>query len=125
MRFTDPDELLAMDLASAEGDWRPTPHGEHLARTLAENNLVQGKRVLELGGGVANHTILLLRQGAAHVVTTEIVASRSETTRANVERNCPGATNIEYRLADWLSTPDRFDVVITNPPFAKSGKQNR
>ena len=115
-----------MDLVADGDDWQPTPHGRFLAETLAEHNLVRGKRVLELGGGVANHTILMLRQGAAQMVVTEITRDRLDTTRANVERNCPEATDrIEYRVADWLSTDGEFDIVVTNPPFAKSGKRNR
>lgn len=33
--------------------------------------------------------------------------------------------NIEYRAADWLNTEGCFDVLITNPPYMVSGKQNR
>ena len=45
--------------------------------------------------------------------------------KQNFERNCPDFPNIEYRVADWLSLDGKFDLLITNPPFAKSGKQNR
>ncbi len=118
-------DLLEMDLVAGAGDWSPTPHGVFMAEVLARQNVVRGKEVLELGGGLGNHTIILVRQGAKRVVTTEIEASRSEMTRNNVEANCPGATNVEYRVADWLDTDGRFDVVVSNPPFAKSGKRNR
>ncbi len=118
-------DLLEMDLVAGAEDWSPTPHGIFMAEVLARDNVVRGKEVLELGGGVGNHTIILVRQGAKRVVTTEIVASRSEMTRTNVEANCPGATNVEYRVADWLHTDGEFDVVLSNPPFAKSGRRNR
>lgn len=114
-----------MDLDLGGDDWRPTPHGEFLAEVLAEHDLVRGKDVLELGAGSGNHTILLVRQGAARVVATEIAPQLLETTRRNVERNCPGTDCVEYRVADWLDTPGSFDVVVTNPPFCKSGKTNR
>ena len=120
------DELLDMDLALDGDDWVPTPHGRFMGQMLAEHGeLVRGQRCLELGAGTANHTVLLVRQGAASIVATEITADRLETTRSNVERNCPDADNVEYRVADWLNTEGRFDVIVTNPPFAKSGKQNR
>jgi predicted RNA methylase len=119
------DELLDMDLSGGEDDWTPTPHGQFLARMLAEHNVVQGLDVLELGAGVANHTILLQRQGARSIVATEITEDLLATTRRNLERNCPGADNVEFRVADWLDTPGTFDVVVTNPPFCKSGRQNR
>ncbi len=120
----DVSELLVMDLMMGEEDWKPTPHGKYLSEVLASNNLVRGKSVLEIGSGTGNNTILLLRLGAAHVVATEITHSLSDTTRQNVERNVPDA-RVEYRVADWLSTGGKYDVVLTNPPFCLSGKQNR
>ncbi len=117
--------LLEMDLVARTDDWSPTPHGIFMAEVLARHNVVRGKEVLELGGGLGNHTILLARQGARRVVTTEIEAGRSETTRRNVDANCPDATNVAYRVADWLNTDGEFDVVTSNPPFAKSGPRNR
>ncbi|MFT4538871.1 MAG: putative RNA methylase [Planctomycetota bacterium] len=119
------EALLEMDLGVEGQAWRPTPHGHFLAKTLAQHNLVRNKEVLELGAGVANHTILMLRQGASHIVATEIMGDLLESTRVNVERNCPGTEAIEYRVADWLHTDGRFDVIVSNPPFCKSGKQNR
>lgn len=119
-------DLLKMDLTSeAENVWQPTPHGRFLAKVLSENNFVENLSVLELGSGVGNHTILLLRQGVKHLVATEITKEFQETTRRNVSKNLPEATNIEYRVADWLDTAGQFDAVVTNPPFCKSGKQNR
>ena len=120
----DVSELLVMDLMMGEEDWKPTPHGMYLSEVLASNNLVRGKSVLEIGSGTGNNTILLLRLGATHVVATEITHSLSDTTRQNVERNVPDA-RVEYRVADWLSTEGKYDVVLTNPPFCLSGKQNR
>ena len=109
----------------AGSDWTPTPHGRFMAEVLARHNLVSGKDVLELGGGIGNHTIVLVRQGAKQIVTTEIAPERSETTRRNVEHNCPDAQNVEYRVADWLDIVGRFDVVVSIPHFAKCGWQNR
>jgi len=120
----NPQDLLVMDLSVGAEDWTPTPHGQCLAEVLAENNLVEGKTVLELGAGTGNHTILLARQGAKHIVATEITQELVETTEVNVKRNVPEAS-MEYRVADWLATDGSFDVVVTNPPFCKSGKQNR
>ena len=114
-----------MDLVAGTDDWSPTPHGIFMGEVLARHNLVRGKEVLELGGGIGNHTIILVRQGPKRLVTTEIEAGRSQTTRKNVEANCSDATNVEYRVSDWLNTDGRFDVVLSNPPFAKSGQRNR
>lgn len=114
-----------MDLRAGEDDWSPTPHGKWLAQMLAEHDLVTGKDVLELGAGVANHTILLHRKGASSIVATEITDDLLATSRENFERNCGKDVDIEFRVADWLDTPGQFDVVVSNPPFCQSGKQNR
>ena len=125
MTDTHADADLDMDLSAAGDDWRPTPHGRFLARVLSQHDFARGKDVLELGAGVANHTILLLRQEPRSLVATEILPELLDSTRANVERNCGTDQPIEYRVADWLSTEGEFDLVVTNPPFCKSGKQNR
>lgn len=117
--------LLEMDLQAGQDDWTPTPHGEFLAAVLARTNLVEGKEVLELGAGVANHTILLHRKGARRIVATEITPELLETTKINFEANCGTDTQLELRVADWLHTQGRFDLIVANPPFCKSGKQNR
>ena len=119
------EDLLAMDLQANEDDWTPTPHGQWLAAVLVEHDLVSGKDVLELGAGVANHTILLHRRGARSITATEITAGLLETAGANFRRNVGDDVEIDLRVADWLSTEGTFDMVVTNPPFCQSGKQNR
>lgn len=114
-----------MELERGEDDWRITPHGRFLGEVLAEHELVAGKSVLELGAGQGNHTIILARQGPKRLVATEITEDLLETTRTNVENNVERAGFVEYRVADWLETEGTFDVIVTNPPFARSGKQNR
>jgi len=123
--MTEVENLLEMDLRAGNDDWTPTPHGRWLAQVLAERDLVSGKDVLELGAGVANHTILIHRQGARSIVATEITDELLETTRRNLDKNVDDPSNVELRVADWLDTPGEFDIVVTNPPFCQSGKQNR
>ena len=83
------------------------------------------RSVLEIGAGVGNQTIVLARQGPTWLVATEITETRLETARGNVEKNCPDADFIEYRVADWLNTEGTFDLIVTAPPFCQSGKRNR
>ncbi|MHC4848809.1 MAG: methyltransferase [Planctomycetota bacterium] len=118
--------ILDMQLDAGADDWDPTPHGVLLGDVLANGEFVRDRDVLELGAGVGNHTILMLRKGASRIVTTEISESRLATARANIERNCPDlADRVEYRVADWLLVDGTYDLVVTNPPFAKSGQRNR
>ena len=122
-----------MHLASGSDDWAPTPHGALLAEALAATDLIDARDVLELGAGVGNHTIVIVRKGARSVVATEITAARAESTRLNVERNCDAAAGVDnrvdnrvsYRVADWVRVEGRYDLVVANPPFAKSGQRNR
>ena len=121
-----PVDMLEMDLSHGGGDdWQVTPHGRFLGEMLAENNLVEGSDVLELGAGLGNHTILLARQNAARILATEIHESFLDSTRKNFAKNCPDFDAIRYEVADWLTGHSKHDVIVTNPPFAKSGKQNR
>lgn len=115
-----------MDLSHGGGDdWQVTPHGCFLGEVLAQHDLVGGSDVLELGAGLGNHTILLARQGARRILATEIHESFLESARKNFELNCPDYDAIRYEVADWLDGGSQHDVIVTNPPFAKSGKQNR
>ncbi|MHC4129354.1 MAG: methyltransferase, partial [Planctomycetota bacterium] len=87
--------------------------------------------VLELGTGCGLHAILLARQGAARMTLTEIEAAIHDNARHNLARN--GVTTpADYVLADWTAVPGAsaegkapWDCVVTNPPFAKSGKRYR
>ena len=119
------DTLLAMDLSAGEDDWTPTPHGQWLAKMLAKYDLVGGKDVLEIGAGVANHTILIHRRGAKSIVATEITEPLLDTAKTNFDRNVEGDVAIEWRVADWLATAGEFDMVVSNPPFCQSGQRNR
>ena len=72
MNDSHPNEILKMDLSGGDNDWSPTPHGQLLALALAENNLVRGKSVLELGAGVGNHRCFIVQCGqVTHVLAAE------------------------------------------------------
>ena len=122
------DHELRLDVP--EGVWNPTPHGIHLGEMLLELDF-SGAHVLELGTGCGIHTILLARRGATRLTLTEIDGAIHENARHNLARN--GVTTpAEYVVADWTAVPGAshegkalWDCVVTNPPFAKSGKRYR
>ncbi|KAA3611481.1 MAG: methyltransferase domain-containing protein [Planctomycetota bacterium] len=119
------DPLASMDLQMGGKDWKPTPHGRFMGEVLAETDFLKDKEVLELGAGIGNHTILLLQKEVKHLTATEILPELLESAKINVERNLPPPLPIDYRVADWLDLDGKFDAIVTNPPFCKSGKQNR
>ena len=106
------------------GVWNPTPHGVHLARMLLKLDF-SGENVLELGAGCGIHSILIARRGAARLTLTEIEQGVCDNARHNVEKHGVWIP-IEYSVADWTNLAGgSFDALVTNPPFAKSGKRYR
>ncbi|MEM7307119.1 MAG: methyltransferase [Planctomycetota bacterium] len=107
-----------------EGVWNPTPHGVHLGNMLLHLDFT-GEDVLELGTGCGIHAILIARRGAKRMTLTEIEQDICDNARHNLTKHGVEIP-IEYAVADWTSVPDAsHDVLITNPPFAKSGKRYR
>lgn len=113
-----------LDLDVPAGVWNPTPHGIHLGNMLAKLDFTN-KHVLELGTGCGLHAIVLAEQGAAKLTLTEIDESILENAKHNLNKyGCD--LPVEYIVADWTNLPDSdYDVLVTNPPFTKSGKTYR
>lgn len=125
---------VAMDVTFGEHDlhldvpagvWNPTPHGVHLGNVLATLDL-HGESVLELGTGCGLHAIVLARQGAASMTLTEIEQPILDNAQHNLDKHGVDAP-VDLVVANWTHLPDdrRYDLLVTNPPFAKSGKRYR
>ena len=98
------------------------PHGMHLGNMILDLDF-KDANVLELGAGCGNHTILIAHRQPSRLTVTEINAAILENTRHNLLKNNV-RTPVEYLVADWTRIDkDPFDILITNPPFAKSGKR--
>ncbi len=111
-----------LELDVPEGVWNPTPHGMLLGKTIANIDF-KNAEVLELGSGCGNHTILISHQKPKKLTATEINQDILNNTHHNLLKNNINLP-VEYLVADWTQinkTP--FDVLITNPPFVKSGKR--
>lgn len=115
-------DQMAMELDVPEGVWNPTPHGMHLGNMIAEIEF-EGQEVLELGSGCGIHTILIAQQHPKKITITEITGDILDNTRHNLKKN-DITIPVDYIVADWTHVSEGpFDILITNPPFAKSGKR--
>ncbi len=116
------DYVLNLDVPA--GVWNPTPNGIHLGHMLARMDF-SGEHILELGTGCGIHAIVIAKQNAAQMTLTEIERPILDNARHNLAKHdvtCP----TEYILADWTQVDGGpFDTLVTNPPFAKSGKRYR
>jgi methylase of polypeptide subunit release factors len=118
-----------LELDVPEGVWNPTPHGVFLGEALLSLDFT-GAYVLELGTGCGIHAILLARRGATRMTLTEITEESLRNARHNLEKH-DVSVPVEYIVADWTSVlapgarTAPFDVLVTNPPFGKSGKRYR
>jgi release factor glutamine methyltransferase len=110
-----------LDLDVPAGVWNPTPHGIHLGNMLAKIDFT-GKHVLELGTGCGLHAIVIAEQGAAKLTLTEIDEPILKNARHNLKKyGCD--LPVAYIVADWTNLEgEKYDVLVTNPPFTKSGK---
>jgi len=115
-------ESLTLDVP--EGVWNPTPHGVHLGNSLCRMDF-EGQHVLELGTGCGIHAILIARRGAARMTVTEIDQGPLDNARYNLDKH-DVTIPVRYLVADWTHVSGGpYDVLVTNPPFGKSGKRYR
>jgi predicted RNA methylase len=108
--------------------WKETNHGRIMSESISDLQKIdffKNKNVLELGGGSANHTKLILENEPDLLVTTEINKERLDVTKKAVEEHFGKVHNCKFIIADWLDVLGTFDIVITNPPYFVSGKYNR
>ncbi len=111
-----------MELDVPNGVWNPTPHGLHLGNMILNLDFKDAE-VLELGSGCGNHTILIAKGGPKKLTVTEIDQATLDNTQHNLLKNNINIP-VDYKVADWTNVDGGpYDVLITNPPFAKSGKR--
>ncbi len=116
------DHELVLDVPG--GVWNPTPHGVHLGTMLMGMDF-SGEHVLELGTGCGIHAILLGQRNAARLTLTEIERSVLDNALHNLSKHDIDVP-IDTTVADWTAVEGGpFDTLVTNPPFAKSGKRYR
>ncbi|MEE8141970.1 MAG: methyltransferase [Planctomycetota bacterium] len=113
----------SLELDVPEGIWNPTPHGIHLGNMLTTMDF-KAKHVLELGTGCGLHAVVIAGQGAKRLTLTEYDSDILDNARHNLEKHNV-TTPVDYIDADWTQVHGTYDALVTNPPFAKSGKRYR
>ncbi|MDJ0554264.1 MAG: methyltransferase [Microcoleaceae cyanobacterium MO_207.B10] len=122
--FFDPF-VIKINLSSEA--WKPTPHGHALGNGMTQvPHVFCGKSVIEIGAGSGIHAILALKLGAKNIDITDISEEVNNVAKENAQQN-----NVSYRhtwVKDWMNfepIPERYQVVLCNPPFCKSGTPDR
>jgi 16S rRNA (guanine966-N2)-methyltransferase len=103
-------------------DLRPTMDVVKGAIFSSLHDLVPGARVLDLFAGTGSLGIEALSRGADEVVFVENDRRACESIRKNLEK-----TRLEghihngdvFSYLDRLATPESFDLIIADPPYAK------
>jgi release factor glutamine methyltransferase len=120
LRFGD----IELKLEVPSGVWNPTPHGMLLGHVLAGMDF-SGEHVLELGTGCGIHALVLAARGARALTLTEIHEDILKNAAHNLQKHNVSCA-VDWKVADWTQIDDEpCDTLVTNPPFAKSGKRYR
>ncbi|NJD11711.1 MAG: peptide chain release factor N(5)-glutamine methyltransferase [Gemmatimonadetes bacterium] len=81
-------------------------------------------RALEVGTGSGAIALSLAEEGGLEVVATDVSAAALEVARANIDAHC-AAGRVELRpgpLWEPVRAAERFDVVVSNPPYVATGE---
>jgi len=83
----------------------------------------EGLSVLDVGTGTGVIALSLALEGSfGRVVATDLSAAALELARENAEAN--GISEVGFRVGDLFSAlreGERFDVIVSNPPYVESG----
>jgi release factor glutamine methyltransferase len=105
----------------------PRPETEHLVEAALALELPEAPRVLDVGAGSGCIAVTLaLELPAARVVASDVSLGALRVLRANVERHGVGGRvdAIACDLARALRL-DRFDLVVSNPPYIDPAERSR
>jgi release factor glutamine methyltransferase len=98
----------------------PRPETEHLVEcAVAKARGMASPRLLDLGTGSGCLAITLALELHAEVVAADISADALALARRNAERL---GARVEFVESDWYaSVNERFDLIVTNPPYVAEG----
>jgi release factor glutamine methyltransferase len=119
-------DFYGLDLALSEGTLEPRPDTEvlvdailpHLQAMVANGVL---PRIVDLGTGTGAIALALLQEcREATAVGVDISDDALKTALDNAKRNGLG-DRFSVRPGPWFEkTPERFDVIVSNPPYIRS-----
>lgn len=118
--------FYGLDLGLSTGTLEPRPDTEVLVDAILPHlqRLVSSglkPRVVDLGTGTGAIALALLQEcPEATAVGIDISEDALETALGNAERNGLGA-RFSVRAGPWFeNAPERFDIVVSNPPYIRS-----
>ena len=126
-------EFWSMELAVTRHVLIPRPETECLVeRALAyleTDTDSRRQRILELGTGSGAILIALASENTQHTYWgTDISAAAIQLARRNAESHGLAAS-IQFLIADWFApfavSAEPFDMIISNPPYIRSGELKR
>jgi methylase of polypeptide subunit release factors len=102
-----------------------------LRKLLRETSLVRDKKILEIGTGSGLVSLCCIQAGASEVVATDVNVNAIECARLNAER-LGFASKLTVKLVDTknakafavIPTEERFDLIISNPPWEEGRPQS-
>ena len=117
-------ELTGHELVQFESVFWEPDDTVSLRKLIAEDNIADGRSVLEIGTGTGLLSLICLSNGAGPVVATDINPAAAANARYNAAR-LELESDLEVRLVDpespgafsVIKPDERFDLIISNPPW--------
>ncbi len=116
-------EFWGLEFAITPATLDPRPDSETVVEAVLSLTGTPSPRILDLGTGSGCLLIALLHElPAATGVGTDISPAACEAARANAGR-LGVAARAAFVAGNWAeAVRDRFDVVVSNPPYVPSGR---
>ena len=97
----------------------PRPESEFLIQTIKEyfTELQSNIKICDLGTGSGCLTITLAKiYKESRITATDISKEALKIAKKNSKKHCV-ENQIKFINCDWAPTTDRFDLVVSNPPY--------
>ncbi|NOR76606.1 MAG: methyltransferase [Draconibacterium sp.] len=93
----------------------------------AWTNILGIKKVLDVGAGTGLISLMIAQRSSAKIIGIEIEKNAAEEANENIQRsrwkNRVAIENISFQEFE-ISTKEKFDLIISNPPFFSNSYKN-